>query len=115
VHTRTAFQIARVAATLDELSHGRARLGLSVGHHPWNDLAHGIPLEAPLARLREYVQFIRKALSGKQFTHNGRFFSGVNSKLGVSQPRPDLPIYIGATRPRMVALAADVAHALLTH
>src|SRR5262245_22967785 len=115
VYTRSAFQIAMAAATLDELSQGRARLGLSVGHHPWNDLAHGIPLEAPLARLREYVQFIRKALSGKQFTHDGRLFSGVNSKLGINQPRPDLPIYIGATRPRMVALAGEVADGLLTN
>jgi alkanesulfonate monooxygenase SsuD/methylene tetrahydromethanopterin reductase-like flavin-dependent oxidoreductase (luciferase family) len=115
VYTRSAFQIAMAAATLDELSQGRARLGLSVGHHPWNDLAHGIPLEAPLARVREYVQFIRKALSGKQFTHDGRFFAGVNSKLGVSQPRHDLPIYIGATRPRMVTLAGEVADGLLTN
>ena len=115
VYTRSAFQIAMAAATLDELSQGRARLGLSVGHHPWNDLAHGIPLEAPLARLREYVQFIRKALSGEQFTHDGRFFSGVNSKLGINQPRPDLPIYIGATRPLMVALAGEVADGLLTN
>jgi alkanesulfonate monooxygenase SsuD/methylene tetrahydromethanopterin reductase-like flavin-dependent oxidoreductase (luciferase family) len=115
VYTRSAFQIAMAAATLDDLSEGRARLGLSVGHHPWNDLAHGIPLEAPLARLREYVQFIRKALTGKQFTHDGRFFSGVNSKLGVSSPRPDLPIYIGGTRPRMVALAGEIADGLLTN
>jgi alkanesulfonate monooxygenase SsuD/methylene tetrahydromethanopterin reductase-like flavin-dependent oxidoreductase (luciferase family) len=115
VYTRSAFQIAMAAATLDELSQGRARLGLSVGHHPWNDLAHGIPLEAPLARLREYVQFIRKALTGKQFTHDGRFFSGVNSKLGVSQPRSDLPIHIGATQPRMVALAGAIADGLLTN
>jgi alkanesulfonate monooxygenase SsuD/methylene tetrahydromethanopterin reductase-like flavin-dependent oxidoreductase (luciferase family) len=115
VYTRSAFQIAMAAATLDELSGGRARLGLSVGHHPWNDLAHGIPLEAPLARLREYVQFIRKALSGKQFTHDGRFFSGVNSKLGVNRTRPELPIYVGATRPRMVALAGEIADGLLTN
>lgn len=115
VYTRSAFQIAMAAATLDDLSQGRTRLGLSVGHHPWNDLAHGIPLEAPLARLREYVQFIRKALTGKQFTHDGRFFSGVNSKLGVSSPRPDLPIYIGGTRPRMVALAGEIADGLLTN
>jgi alkanesulfonate monooxygenase SsuD/methylene tetrahydromethanopterin reductase-like flavin-dependent oxidoreductase (luciferase family) len=115
VYTRSAFQIAMAAATLDELSQGRVRLGLSVGHHPWNDLAHGIPLEAPLARLREYVQFIRKALSGKRFTHDGRFFSGVNSKLGVSQPRPDLPIHVGGTGPRMVSLAGEVADGLLTN
>jgi alkanesulfonate monooxygenase SsuD/methylene tetrahydromethanopterin reductase-like flavin-dependent oxidoreductase (luciferase family) len=115
VYTRSAFQIAMAAATLDELAQGRARLGLSIGHHPWNDLAHGIPLEAPLARLREYVEFIRKALSGKPFTHDGRFFFGVNSKLGVNQPRADLPIYIGATGPRMVALAGEVADGLLTN
>jgi alkanesulfonate monooxygenase SsuD/methylene tetrahydromethanopterin reductase-like flavin-dependent oxidoreductase (luciferase family) len=115
VYTRSAFQIAMAAATLDDLSQGRTRLGLSVGHHPWNDLAHGIPLEAPLGRLREYIQFIRKALTGKQFTHDGRFFAGVNSKLGFSPPRPDLPIYIGATRPRMVALAGEIADGLLTN
>lgn len=115
VYTRSAFQIAMGAATLDELSGGRAHLGLSVGHHPWNDLAHGIPLEAPLARCREYVQFIRKALSGERFTHDGRFFTGVNSKLGVRQAPKHLPIYVGATRPRMVALAGEVADGLLTN
>ncbi len=115
VFTRSAFQIAMAAATLDELSGGRMRLGLSIGHHPWNDLAHGLPLEAPLARLREYVQFIRKALSGEKFTHDGRFFSGVNSRLGVKPRRTNLPIFVGATGPRMVALAAEVADGLLTN
>jgi alkanesulfonate monooxygenase SsuD/methylene tetrahydromethanopterin reductase-like flavin-dependent oxidoreductase (luciferase family) len=115
VYTRSAFQIAMAAATLDEISAGRAHLGLSVGHHPWNDLAHGIPIEAPLARLREYVQFIRKALAGERFTHNGRFFSGVDSKLGFRLRRPNLPIFIGATGPRMVALAGEVADGLLTN
>ena len=115
VFTRSAFQIAMGAATLDELSGGRAHLGLSVGHHPWNDLAHGIPLTAPLARCREYVQFIRKALTGEPFTHEGRFFTGVNSKLGVRAAPKRLPIFVGATRPRMVALAGEVADGLLTN
>jgi alkanesulfonate monooxygenase SsuD/methylene tetrahydromethanopterin reductase-like flavin-dependent oxidoreductase (luciferase family) len=115
VYTRSAFQLAMGAATIDEISAGRARLGLSVGHHPWNDLAHGIPLEAPLARCREYVQFIRKALSGEKFTHDGRVFSGVNSKLGIKNTRANLPIFVGATRPRMVALAGEVADGLLTN
>jgi 5,10-methylenetetrahydromethanopterin reductase len=115
VYTRSALQIAMAVATLDELSHSRAMLGLSIGHHPWNDLGHGIPLEAPLARLREYVKFIRKALSGERFTHDGRFFSGVNTRLGFRPSRFDLPIYIGATRPRMVALAGEIADGLITN
>jgi alkanesulfonate monooxygenase SsuD/methylene tetrahydromethanopterin reductase-like flavin-dependent oxidoreductase (luciferase family) len=115
VYTRSALQIAMAAATLDELSHSRAMLGLSIGHHPWNDLGHGIPLEAPLARLREYVEFIRKALCGERFTHDGHFFSGVNTRLGFRPSRLNLPIYIGATRPRMVALAGEIADGLITN
>ncbi|MBO0884072.1 MAG: LLM class flavin-dependent oxidoreductase, partial [Mycobacterium sp.] len=41
VYVRTALQVAMGAVTLDDLSGGRAQLGLSVGHHPWNDLYHG--------------------------------------------------------------------------
>src|SRR5919106_4765234 len=115
VYSRSALQIVMAVATLDELSEGRAMLGLSIGHHPWNDLGHGIPLEAPLARLREYVQFIRSGLSGERFTHDGRFFSGVNTRLGFRPSRADLPIYIGATRPRMVALAGEIADGLITN
>jgi len=115
VYSRSPLQIAMAIGTLDELSRGRASLGLSIGHHPWNDLGHGIPLEAPRARLQEYVDFIRKALSGESFTHNGRFFSGVRTRLAFRPPRPDLPIYIGATGPRMVALAGEVSDGLITN
>ncbi|MGI8451718.1 MAG: LLM class flavin-dependent oxidoreductase, partial [Streptosporangiaceae bacterium] len=113
VYSRSALQVSMAIATLDDLSGGRAALGLSVGHHPWNDLGHGIPLEAPLARLREYVEFARKALTGRQFSHNGRFFSGVNTRLGFRPARPSVPIYIGGERPKIVALAGEVADGLL--
>jgi len=115
VYSRSALQIAMAIATIDELSQGRASLGLSIGHHPWNDLGHGIPLEAPLARLREYIQFIRKALGGQRFTHNGRFFAGVDTRLGFRPLRHNVPIYVGAARPRMVALAGEMADGLITN
>jgi alkanesulfonate monooxygenase SsuD/methylene tetrahydromethanopterin reductase-like flavin-dependent oxidoreductase (luciferase family) len=63
---------------------GRVTLGLSVGHHPWNDLGHGIPLEAPLGRLRETVNIVRKAAAGGRFTHDGRAFKGINTDTLVS-------------------------------
>ncbi len=109
VYSRSALQLAMGIATLDELSGGRATLGLSVGHHPWNDLGHGIPIEAPLARLREYVIFIRKALTGEEFTHDGRFFRGVQTQLDFAPTRPAVPIYVGGERPGILKVAGEVA------
>lgn len=115
VYSRSALQVSMAAATVDELSDGRLVLGLSVGHHPWNDLGHGIPLEAPVARLREYVEFLRKALSGQRFTHDGFVFKGVDTKLGFTPRRTHVPIYVGGERPRMIALAGTVADGLLVN
>jgi alkanesulfonate monooxygenase SsuD/methylene tetrahydromethanopterin reductase-like flavin-dependent oxidoreductase (luciferase family) len=113
VFSRSAMQIAMAAATLDELSGGRAILGLSVGHHPWNDLGHGIPLDKPLARLREYVDFIRKALTGQPFRHEGRIFTGVDSRLAFDPVRPSIPIFVAGERPKIIALAGELADGLI--
>ncbi len=73
VYSRSDMQVAMAAATLDELSGGIAILGLSIGHHPWNDLVTASRSRSNvLARLREYVAFIRKAASGEHFRHDGR-------------------------------------------
>jgi len=109
VYTRSALQIAMGAATIDDLSNGRAMLGVSVGHHPWNDRYHGIPLEPPLARLREYVSFLKLALSGERFHFEGQIFRGVEAELGFPLYRKDLPVYIGGDRPKMLELSAQVA------
>jgi alkanesulfonate monooxygenase SsuD/methylene tetrahydromethanopterin reductase-like flavin-dependent oxidoreductase (luciferase family) len=115
VYTRSALQLAMGVGTLDELSGGRAILGLSVGHHPWNDLGHGIPLEAPVARLREYVAFLRKALSGDAFRHDGRFFQGVDTQLHFAPHRPSLPIHIAGGGPQMIKLAGEVSDGLIVN
>lgn len=115
VYTRSALQLAMGAATLDDVSRGRAVLGLSVGRYPWSVPGHGIPLEVPIARVREYVQFLRKAFTGQQFTHEGRFFKGIDTRLHFVPPRANLPIYIGGERPQIVALAGEVADGLIVN
>jgi len=112
-YNRSAMQMAMGIATLDELSGGRTVLGLSVGHHPWNDLFHGIPMEAPVARAREYVEFIRKALSGQPFKHEGRLFKGVDAHMAFRPPNSNVPILIGGERENMIKAAAEVADGLI--
>jgi alkanesulfonate monooxygenase SsuD/methylene tetrahydromethanopterin reductase-like flavin-dependent oxidoreductase (luciferase family) len=113
VYSRSAMQLAMATATLDEASRGRFMLGLSVGHHPWNDLGHGIPLVAPLARLREYVTFLRKALGGLPFTHGGPVFQGVDTQLAFDPWRDDLPIYVAGERPGIIKVAGEIADGLI--
>jgi len=109
VYTRSAMQLAMGAATVDDLSGGRALLGLSVGHHPWNDQYHGIPLEAPLPRLREYVAFLRGVLSGEEYHHEGKVFRGVSTKLHFPPLRSDLPIHVGGDRAGILKVAGEIA------
>ena len=113
VYVRTAMQIAMGMVTLDDLSGGRALIGLSVGHHPWNDLMHGIPIDAPLARLREYVEFIRKAATGAPFTHEGTLFRGIRGRLDQQPVRSAMPIQICGEGPRMLALAGGVSDGVI--
>jgi len=114
VYHRSAMQMAMGFGTLDEVSNGRAVLSLGSGHHPW-DIYHGIPIEKPLARVREYVTFIKKALTGEPFEHEGPIFHGVKGRLAFRPPRPNLPIYVAGTLPRMIELASEVADGLLTN
>jgi alkanesulfonate monooxygenase SsuD/methylene tetrahydromethanopterin reductase-like flavin-dependent oxidoreductase (luciferase family) len=109
VYVRTALQVAMGAVTLDDLSDGRAQLGLSVGHHPWNDLYHGVGMDTPLARLREYVAYIRKAVTGEPFNHDGRIYTGIRARLDQEPVRPRIPIHIAGEGPRILALAGEIA------
>ena len=109
VYVRTALQVAMGAVTLDDLSDGRAQLALSVGHHPWNDLYHGVGMDAPLARLREYVAYIRKAVTGEPFDHEGSLYTGIRARLDQEPVRARLPIHIAGEGPRILALAGEIA------
>src|SRR5947209_6190264 len=76
IYTRTPFQIAMGAATLNELSHGRMGfLGLGVGYRNRTEQYFGIKQVQRLERMGEYVEIIRKLLSGADVTHHGRFIN----------------------------------------
>jgi probable F420-dependent oxidoreductase len=105
--------LAREAASLDVLSGGRLELGLGMG---WNEAEYrmaGIafdPAPERLRRLTEYVQVIKGVIAPEPFSFSGEFFT-IDAMAGEPAPlqRPHPPIMIGATRPRMLALAARAA------
>lgn len=116
--TRHPALIAMEAATIDEISNGRLTLGLGTVLTAIKKHGHDLNTAKPVLAVREAVEIIRLFFAGEPFRYEGRIFtidSGV-SKLGFKPRKSRMPIYIGATGPKMLKLAGEVADGLiLTH
>lgn len=97
---------ASAIATLDEISEGRAILGIGTG-----DLSIlselGIPVQTPVARLRDGVEIIRQLFKAEKFSYKGKVFY-VNDAGLKFKTRKDIPIYIGAQGPAMLKMAGEI-------
>jgi len=107
IYSRTPVTSAQSIATVDEMSGGRAVLGLGASHKVTVEGWYGQPLEKPVRDMREYVQIVRAILRGEDPPPGERFRTAF-SFMGY-EPRADLPIYIGALSPRMLRLAGELA------
>ena len=102
--------IAKMAATIDEVSGGRFVLGLGSG---WNDRefrAFGIPLDRRVSRFEDAFAIIRGLLAGERVTYEGRYFSTDDAVL-LPPPRRRTPVMIGSNGPRMLSIALPHADA----
>jgi alkanesulfonate monooxygenase SsuD/methylene tetrahydromethanopterin reductase-like flavin-dependent oxidoreductase (luciferase family) len=109
---RTPAMTAKAAASLDVLSGGRFELGLGAGSF-WDAIeAMGGPRRSPreaLEALDEAIQIIRRAWSGERgLTFEGRHYSVRGYHPG-PPPAHDIGIWIGAYKPRMLALIGRAA------
>jgi len=116
VFSRSPALIAMGAATIDEISGGRFRLGLGTsGARVIEDL-HGLRFEKPLTRLREAVAIIRSLLRGERVDFNGECFKVARFKLGFKPARADIPIYIAALTSKSLVQLGEIADGWLpTH
>jgi len=108
---RSPTLVAKMIATLDDLSGGRFNVGIGACNFRREFEAYGYHWPEGEERynvLAEYLEVIKRALTSPEgFSFKGKFFSASNCILNpkpVQKPRP--PLWIGGESPRMQELAA---------
>jgi F420-dependent oxidoreductase-like protein len=116
IPARTPAMTAMTAATLDSLSEGRFRLGLGVSGPQVSEGWHGVRFDKPLARTREYVEIVRKALAREKVSHQGTHWTlplpdgpGKALRLTVHPAREHIPLYLAAVGPKNLELTGEIA------
>lgn len=102
-YLRHPVDTAACIAALDELSGGRAILGLGVGS--MLDPV-GIEPRKPLAAVRETAELVQRLLARERTPYEGELFRArEDAQFFWEPPRPRVPVFVGAFAPRMVAEA----------
>lgn len=104
--------VAKMAATLEEVSGGRLILGLGAGWHQPEFDAFGYPFDHLASRFEEALQIIVPLLREGTVDFRGRYSSAANCELRPRGPRAGgPPILVAGHRPRMLRLTAEHADA----
>ena len=96
--------IARMAATLAEMSGGRFVLGLGAGWNEKEFRAFGLPFDHRVSRFEESFAIIRRLLAGERVTLDGSYVQAEDAVL-MPAPPTSPPLMIGSNGPRMLAIA----------
>jgi alkanesulfonate monooxygenase SsuD/methylene tetrahydromethanopterin reductase-like flavin-dependent oxidoreductase (luciferase family) len=99
--------IARMAATIDEVSGGRFVLGLGTGWNAAEFEAFGFPYDHKVSRFEEAFEIIRRLLDGERVTFEGSYHR-VHDAVLLPPPRRRVPIMVGGHGARL--LRATLPH-----
>jgi alkanesulfonate monooxygenase SsuD/methylene tetrahydromethanopterin reductase-like flavin-dependent oxidoreductase (luciferase family) len=96
---------AKLATTLDNVSGGRAVLGIGGAwfereHEAFGIAEWGSGFGERLDRLDESVMLMRRLLDGERVTHEGRFYRMTDALCEPRPIQPHLPILVGGSGPR---------------
>jgi 5,10-methylenetetrahydromethanopterin reductase len=109
--TRNIGLLAATFLTLDDLAPNRILCGIGAW---WDPLAKNVGIERrkPLLAMRETVEVLKRLLSMERVTFHGEFHHVEGIELDVVHGRREprnVPVYIGATGPKMLELAGEIA------
>jgi alkanesulfonate monooxygenase SsuD/methylene tetrahydromethanopterin reductase-like flavin-dependent oxidoreductase (luciferase family) len=102
---------AKTATQLDHAADGRFILGLGVGNAVMNARFGLSPVE-PLRLVEEYVEVVRSVINGGT-GYDGQLFRTGMIPLDSPPARADLPVWLAALGPRMLALAGRIADGVI--
>ena len=100
-------------AALDEVSDGRAILGIGAGLKDWIEGRLKIPYTKPTVAMRECIEIIRRFFRGEEVTYPGRVFQTERIKLSFKPVRTEIPIHLGVLGPKNCEMTGEVADGLL--
>ena len=120
IYSRTPGALLQTAAGLDNVSGGRAILGLGASGPQVIEGFHGLPYNKPLQRTREVVDIIRRGMRREPLTADGIFRIPLPKDaggLGLGKPlkilthpeRDSVPIYVAAIGKKNVEGVAEYA------
>lgn len=120
IYSRTPGTLASTAAGLDNVSGGRAILGLGASGPQVIEGWHGMPYDKPLTRTREVVEIVRAMIRRETIEYHGKVFDlplPADQGLGLGKPlkmltkpeRPAVPIYVAALGEKNVQGTAEYA------
>ncbi len=127
IYSRTPGTLLSTAAGLDNVSGGRAVLGIGASGPQVIEGWHGVPYSKPLGRTAEIVDLVRRGLKRETLTSDGVFKLPLSKEdggvTGLGKPlkmlnhpeRDTIPIWIAALGPKSVEQAATIADGWIPH
>lgn len=98
---------AMAIATLDEISGGRAVLGIGAGISGFEEM--GVERPKPAKAMREAIELIRMLLTGESVNYPGEIIQLANGALNFKPPRANVPVYVASNSPMGQRMAGGVA------
>jgi probable F420-dependent oxidoreductase len=96
--------LAKMAATVDEVSRGRLVLGLGAGWNRTEFDAFGLPFDHRVSRFEEGFEVIRRLLAGERVTFDGRYCR-VEDAVLLPAPARRPTLMVGSGGPRVLSIA----------
>ncbi|WP_104105993.1 LLM class F420-dependent oxidoreductase [Nocardioides sp. 616] len=127
IYSRTPGALLQTVAGLDNVSGGRAILGLGASGPQVIEGFHGVPYAKPLGRTAEVIDLVRRGLKREKLTSDGIFHLPLDrdhgAVTGLGKPlkilthpeRDTVPIFIAALGPKSVEQAASIADGWIPH